>query len=457
MGMKLTGLVSGMDTDAVIKQMTLAYTAKKDKVWKAKETLTYKQDAWKNLNKEVYDMFTKLSKLRLTSTYQRSEASSSNENIVTVAGDKIQGQHDVTVKQIATQTYLTGNIVNQSQPINVSGNLTVTIGGKEKELNITPDMSMEQVARKLTEAGIIANFDENNARLFLASKTTGASSDFNISGDASLLDAIGLGSSAIKQVGKDSIINVNGVDFVSSSNKFNINNMTITAKSLGSATVGMKTDEHIFDTVKSFIKDYNALIKKIDSSYNNTAAKGLSPLTDEEKDALTDKQIEEWESKLKESALSKDETLSSLSSLLKTTMSSISVDGINLTSMGITLGGYFTTEKDERGVYNIDEDKLQKIIAENPDKVINFVTKLAGTLYDKLNTKMKSSSLNSIYSIYNDKQIKNNLANYDKKIAEWEDKIVKMEDKWYKQFARMESVLSKTQSQANYLSNFFGI
>ena len=457
MGMRLTGLVSGMDTDAVIKQMTSAYTAKRDKVWKAKETLTYKQDAWKDLNKEVYSMFNQLSKLRLKSTYQQSEPSSSNENVASVAGDSIQGQHDVTVKQLASQTYITGGVVHQSQPINISGSLTVTIGGKEKELDITPDMSMAQVARKLTEAGIIANFDENNARLFLASKLTGTSSDFEISGDASLLDAIGLGSAAIKQVGKDAIINLNGVDFTSSSNKFNINNMTISAKSIGSTSIGMKTDDNIFNTVKSFIKDYNALIKRIDSSYNSTAAKGLSPLTDEEKDALTDRQVEEWEDKLKEGALSKDETLSSLSSLLKITMSSISVDGMNLTSMGITLGGYFTTEKDERGVYNIDEDKLQKVIAENPDKVVNFLTKLTGTLYDKLNNRMKSSSLNSIYTAYNDKQIKNNLAGYEKKIAEWEEKIAKMEDKWYSQFAKMESVLSKSQNQANYLSNFFGI
>lgn len=457
MGMRLTGLVSGMDTDAVIKQMTSAYTAKRDKVWKAKESLTYKQDAWKDLNKEVYNMFNQLSKLRLKSTYQRSEPSSTNEDVASVTGDSIQGQHDVTVKQIASQTYITGGVVHQSQPINVSGSLTVTVGGKERELDITPDMSMAQVARKLTEAGVIANFDENNARLFLASKLTGTSSDFEISGDASLLDAIGLGSTATKQIGKDAIINLNGVDFTSSSNKITVNNMTINAKSIGSTSIGMKTDDNIFNTVKSFIKDYNALIKRIDSSYNSTAAKGLSPLTDEEKDALTDRQIEEWEDKLKEGALSKDETLSSLSSLLKTTMSSISVDGMNLTHMGITLGGYFTTEKDERGVYNIDEDKLQKVIAEDPDKVVNFLTKLTGTLYDKLNNRMKSSSLNSIYTAYNDKQIKSNLAGYEKKIAEWEEKIAKAEDKWYKQFARMESVLSKTQNQANYLSNFFGI
>lgn len=456
MGMRLTGLISGMDTESIIKQMTKTYSAKRDKVWKEKETLSYKQDAWKSLNKDVYSFFNKLSNLRLTSSYQKGETTSSNEKVASASG-KVQGQHFLEVKKLATQTFLTGSRVEQTEPAGVSGALTVTVGGQEKELDITPDMSMAEIARKLTEAGLVANFDENNARLFIASKTTGQHSDFTISGDAGVLETIGLGTAATKMPGQDASISLNGADFTFDTNNFSVNGINFSIESTGSTVIGHKTNDKITEAIKSLITDYNALIKKIDHSYNNDSAKGYSPLTDEEKETLTDRQITEWEDKLKEGALSKDRTLGDLSTLLKTTMSSFSVDGMNLTSLGITLGGYFTTEKDERGVYNINDEKLEKAISADPDKVINFFSKLSSTLYDKLNEKMKSSSTNSVYTVYNDKQIKQQLLDYDKKISEWEKKITKYEDKYYSQFAKMEKVLAKSQNQANYLSNFFGI
>ena len=132
-------------------------------------------------------------------------------------------------------------------------------------------------------------------------------------------------------------------------------------------------------------------------------------------------------------------------------------DGITLLKLGITSGNYFQTSKDERGVYKIDENKLKSVIEEDPSKVMNFMTKLSASLYDKLNNKMKSTSLNSVYTIYNDKQMKQNLEDYEKKIKKIEEDTIKREDKLYAQFAKMESALSNIQSQGNYLNNFFGI
>lgn len=455
--MRLSGIISGMDTESLVKQLTARYTTKKDKIYKEKETLKYKQDAWKDLNKDVYKMFNKLSDLRLKSTYRNTEIVSSKPDVATISGQNIQGQHNIEIKQIATQTYLTGGEVEQNEPIGVSGRFTITIGGKEKEVDITANMSMKQVAQKLNDAGLIANFDEDNKRLFLASKSTGAESNFQICGDGSLLDAIGLGAAAIKQQGKDAIMSLNGVDFTSDTNVFKVNNMVITAQSEGSTIVGTKTNNKILDTIKSFIEEYNVLIKKIDKAYNSIAAKGYSPLTKDEKYELSDKEIEEWEDKLKEGALSKDESLSAIGNLFKSTMNLSFYNGLSLDKIGISLGGYFNTEQNDRNAYNIDEEKLIKAINEDSDAVVNFITKLSTDLYDKLNLKMKSSTLNSMYTAYNDKQLKEKISNYEKQIAQQEAKIIKMEDKYYTQFAKMEKLLSKSQSQTTYLSNYFGI
>ena len=61
--------------------------------------------------------------------------------------------------------------------------------------------------------------------------------------------------------------------------------------------------------VKDFLTQYNALINEMTSFYNADSAKGYEPLTDEEKDALSDTEVEKWEQKIKDSLLRRDESL----------------------------------------------------------------------------------------------------------------------------------------------------
>ena len=83
------------------------------------------------------------------------------------------------------------------------------------------------------------------------------------------------------------------------------------------------------------------------------------------------------------------------------------------------------------------------------------MTKLSSNLYNNLDKEMKSTSFSSVYTVYNDKQMKEELKDYDKRIADWEKKIESIEDKYYKKFAQMETLLSSMQNQSNYFSNFF--
>lgn len=50
MAMRLSGLMSGMDTESIIAQMVEAKKTKVTKAVKAQKSLKYKQDAWKTLN-----------------------------------------------------------------------------------------------------------------------------------------------------------------------------------------------------------------------------------------------------------------------------------------------------------------------------------------------------------------------------------------------------------------------
>ena len=52
------------------------------------------------------------------------------------------------------------------------------------------------------------------------------------------------------------------------------------------------------------------------------------------------------------------------------------------------------------------------------------------------------------FTIYNDKEMSSQYSDYKKKVSEWEEKLKDIEDSYYKKFAKMESALSKLQSQA---------
>ena len=286
--------------------------------------------------------------------------------------------------------------------------------------------------------------------------------------------ATGASAKAVRIEGKDSKIILNGATFTSSSNTFAINGLTIqaTAKTNGEV-VNITTDtdvDGIYNFVKDFIKEYNMLIKEMDVNYNAASSKGFEPLTDDEKSAMSDDEVEKWEEKIKTSLLRKDGTLGMTMNSLKADMAAaIKVDGksYSLASFGIQTLGYFASPENETGVYHIDgdsddtatagtSDKLRKAIASDADTVISFFSQLATKVYTDLGDRMATSATSSAYTIYNDKEMNTQYSEYKTKITDAEDKVTTWEDYYYKKFSAMESALSNINSQQSSLSGYFG-
>ena len=288
------------------------------------------------------------------------------------------------------------------------------------------------------------------------------------------LDKLGASSGAVRIDGQDSKIILNGAEFKSNTNNYSINGLTIqaTAKTNGEkVTITTGTDvDGIYDSIKGFLKDYNELIKAMDTAYNADSSKGYEPLTSDEKEAMTDDEIEKWETKIKDSLLRKDSTLGNASSAMKNIMAStIEIDGkkYSLASFGIKTQGYFESTASERGVYHIDgdkddsvsagkDDKLRAAIANDPELVTEFFSKLATKVYDDLGKRMGSSSMSSVYTLYNDKEMATQYSEYNTKISKKEDEIKKWEDFYFAKFSRMEKALAQLNSQQTSLTGFFG-
>lgn len=351
----------------------------------------------------------------------------------------------------------------------IANEFTVTPGANGVTLS---DNSLDRVGDIIQEKA-----DEYNTNL----DKQIAFANQQLSGSGSVTD-----SKVVKIKGQDAKIQLNGVDYTSNTNSFNINGLTITAKKINATEdadgniVSTGVDpviidtandtEGVYNTIKDFLKQYNELINAMDAAYNADSASKYEPLTDEEKDAMSEKEVEKWEKKIKDSLLRRDSTLSSVSSAMRNVMrGTYNINGkdYSLSSFGIKTLGYFTSKENEKNAYHIDgdsddasvamnADKLKAAIAEDPEAVMEFFQKLSNDMYSTLTEKMKSTTLSSAYTVYNDKQMTKEYSAYEKDIKKWEDRIAAMEDKYYKQFAAMETALSKLQSSTASLTSLLG-
>ena len=284
----------------------------------------------------------------------------------------------------------------------------------------------------------------------------------------------GTATGATKVSGQDAVIYLNEARFTNTDNTFEINGLTITALNESKENVTLSTQndtDGIYGMIKDFLKEYNAIINEMDKLYNADSSKGYEPLTSEEKEAMSESEIAEWEKKIKDSLLRRDENISSVSSALKSVMSSgISVNGktMYLFDFGIETLGYFESADNEKNAYHIagdpddtytanSADKLKSMISSDPDTVVAFFSQLSKNLYDKMSDLSKSvEGYRSYGSFYDDKKMKSDYSDYTTKISDLEQKLADYEDKWYKKFAAMETAMAKMQSNTSAVTALLG-
>lgn len=333
-----------------------------------------------------------------------------------------------------------------------------------------------------SDSALAAKVDELNAKMLAGFKADAFSEAGIAKQIVAKYDAGELANSSgsARITAKDAKITLNGVEYTSSSNSFSINGLNInaTAKTVGEdgtddpVTISTAVDtQGIYDKIKGLFSKYNELMSYLNKEYYADSAKGYEPLTKDEKEAMTDKQIEEWEEKIKTSLLRKDSTIGSLTSALKTAVLSTSIERngktYNISTFGIATQSYFTATNEDRGAFHIDgnkddpltsgnADKLMEMISSDPEGTVEFFQKVAQNLYDEIGKKMSTSSLSSAFTIYNDKEMSSQYSDYKTKVSEWEQKLKDYEDTYYKKFSAMEKALATLQSQQSQLSGLLG-
>lgn len=200
MPIRITGMNSNLDTDTIIQQLVKASSEKKTKLEKAQTKLSWKQDIWKGLNTKIHTFFKKtLDNLRFSTAYKKKATTSSNDKIASVvAGDNaVNGTQKLKVDELSEAGYLTGGkLITKSGEkatlqtklselgsggLNADGTeISVTIGGKTSNLSFSNNSTIEDVVNQLTQAGVGANFDAGNQRIYVNAQKSGKDNDFSL-------------------------------------------------------------------------------------------------------------------------------------------------------------------------------------------------------------------------------------------------------------------------------------
>ncbi|MDF2511434.1 MAG: hypothetical protein K0S04_1300 [Herbinix sp.] len=511
MAVRMTGLISNMDTESIIASLMSAQKTKQTKIENKITKLEWKQERWKDLNTKLFKFYSdSLSKFRFQSNFVTKKVTSSDEAVATVttSSSTAEGNHMLKVSQLASSQFVTSAQLKETDNNGLAissktllkdlgmteGNkISVTVGSTQKDITVTGDTTVESFLSELKDAGLNASYDTTQRRFFISSKQSGENSAFTLTADIpDDLKNLGLSTITKKEETsdegiktttyiasddvtiiqpKDAKYNYNGVDFTSSTNNISVNGLSITLKGLtkDDAPVSInvtKDTKVVYDMVKSFVTAYNDLLKEMNTNYYADSARSFQPLSDDDKESMSDEEIKKWETKIKDSLLRRDGTLSTLSTEMRTQLGgSVEVNGksYSLSTYGIKTSSDYT----EKGLLHIDgdatdslvsgnADKLMEALEKDPDTVVTVLTQLAGKLYNKLGENMGGTKLRSALTFYNDKEMKDTLTDYKDELKIMETKLKDMEDRYYKQFSAMETALAKMNSQSSALTSMLG-
>jgi flagellar hook-associated protein 2 len=226
-------------------------------------------------------------------------------------------------------------------------------------------------------------------------------------------------------------------------------------------TVSQDT-EKLVENVKGFVEDYNKLLDKLNDMYNEQKYSDYDVLTESQKKAMTEEQIEKWEEKAKSGLMHRNEYVGKLISDLREAVYTPvdSVDGKYHTMMSLGI-----ESKTDRGHLKIDEDKLRKVIAEDPDIVYQMMGNLdkdddyskngvVQRVSDVANKSMKSikSYAGTTTEVADGSSLGKLIQDMQQKMSNFKVMMNAFESALYKRYDKMESAIQKLGMQLGYIT-----
>jgi flagellar hook-associated protein 2 len=546
--MRIGGMASGLDTEQMVKDLMRAERVRVDKYFRQEESLKWKREALNTTNKTLAEFILKarsdfgLSRTTSTGTIVRSstqsfdwvkKVSSSNESAVkaTASASALEGTHKIEVTQLAEVASVTSKDIKSL--LDADGkftsasagefDITVAITGgttKTAKVNIAVGATMTDVVNQINNAvdadnnslGLRAAYDSTLGKMMITTKGQGSQQITINAAVGSLATSLASTTESVYREGQNAKIYLNGDPnaIEKDSNNFSMFGVNYQLQSVGVSTVNVESNvDGIMDKVKGFVEDYNAMIDNLNGQLKAKSYRDFQPLTKEEREAMTEKEIELWEEKAKSGLLRNDESITRMLQTMRSglydnvyTGGTVNQEGTplagfkHLTELGITTGNY-----QSGGKLEINEEKLRAAINANPDGVVQLLFKTSdikvpdGNGEDaRIAAANKRANTGLVERLFNDmiggmkeivrrsgtgedaslfRNVQSNMLidfvtsgsisvmdrsimNIGTRIANEERLLMGREDRYWRQFTAMEKALEKMNQQSGWLQSQLG-
>lgn len=400
----------------------------------------------------------------------------------------------------------TAGLANAVQFTNDKAAITIN----DRTFEFDKSASVQEVLNTINQSGVGVkiSYSSSSDKFSIVSNEKGASGKIEMSGTiAEAFFGAGDFTGTDKKVsvaGKDAVVAIKyaGDDeetmIYRNSNSFTVDGLNVTVKGAfgfedvknddgsvkldtnGNAIQKLKADseavtieasvdaDKAVETVKNMIDAYNEIVALVNSELRAKPDKDYkSLLTSEQKKELSDKEIEEYETKAKQGLLFGDNDLRRFADDLRFTISG--GNAFALSQIGISE----STEYSDNGKLVFDEQKFREALEKDPeniDKLFNGKTEngqtagLMTNIKDVMNkycgtmgaTKgvlvERAGSEHSPLSLLQN-TMKDQIDEIDDYIEKLLDRLESEEDRYIKQFTSLETLISQMNSQSSYLSS----
>jgi flagellar hook-associated protein 2 len=497
---RITGMATGMDTDSIVKKLMSVESLSLNRLKQQQQKQIWVSDAYRQWNRDFFAFQQDtLFNMKLPSAYNTFDVSSSKESAVSGTGTSsaIAGTYTInSVDSIAKSATFTGDVkvdrTYEFAPATIS--LTVNNDPTNPSAAQTGSIVVEQgdtidkIVTKFNDAGkslgFQAIYDPALNQFIVKTKATGANTSIDFTANIgnsgeTVLQNMGINlvdDPATPEVevpshqGQDASFRFDGKTVTSSSNNVTVMGISLSLKNTTSeestVTVSRNIDIEI-QNIKDFVEKYNGVLDRLNKVYDEPVYRDYQPLLDEQRDEMSEKQIEMWEEKAKSGLLRRDSIISDVIDKMRSAMGAIVNNGgdyNSLVSIGISSKSYH-----DKGKLYIDEKKLREAIQTDPDAVSSLFSQIGDTgqgtsgLAHRLSDIMadgikdlskKAGSSGSSY--YDQSTIGKLLSNIESNITRQTDILFNKENQYYKQFAAMEAAVAKFNSQASWLYQQMG-
>ena len=412
-------------------------------------------------------------------------AADSNGNSVDFSMTSVEGGTLGLTKASASNKINSGSTLSDLgfKP-EADGTYKLNINGTEISLDKKSTISSMMSAVNKSAAGVTMTYSSLTNSFTLESKELGGAGKVEV-GDTSLGRSLGLvddNGTVGASEGQNAIFEINGQEVYLNDNTYTLDGNTFTFNdnmTIGETyTVNIAKDSTtVKDALKKFVESYNKLIDDVYGYIGKSPAKDddgntYEPLTDAEKEEMSEDEITKWEEKAKQGVLYNDSTVSTVMSQMRSALyTSVTLD--DGSKFGIyNLGIKTSSEWSEHGKLQIDENAFDKAFENNEDAIIKLFTDSDTGMMKKLNSvidgAVKSSGAANTRgtlvrkagkadsSVTTDSTIYKEMVKMQDRLKELQDRYDTKEEYWWKVFTNMETAMADLNSQTSYISSYLG-